>query len=368
MVKPNPSVVRIGLVGAGYIAEEVHLPVLKSLDGVEVVAICDLDLQKAQLISRKFGVENVYASLREMLESMNVDLVDICTPPKTHAALLIEALQSEKDCLVEKPFTTTTEEADEVIGLARSKSLHIFVLHNYSFLPATRNLAMLKKSGKLGEIVLVETRYLAPLAKERYYSPTHWIHRLPAGVLNSEILPHLIMLVMDYMGFVESVKVASDKVSRLDYVSADELSVILISQSTVAHVGLSFNSTMPLHSIDIVGTKGVAHADMFTQAVVYHRVPQYKGTDKLSYNVLTRGVWALTDVLQRITSISSISINVALGRYKPRVEGHRFLMVQCLSAIRNGTPYPISLEVAREVVRLVEIIGRDVESEATRPC
>ncbi|MEM0118115.1 MAG: Gfo/Idh/MocA family oxidoreductase [Conexivisphaerales archaeon] len=350
---------KVGLVGCGYIARQVHIPLWKRAKDAKLVAVCDVDKALASKTAEQFGILKSYSDLQEMLSSERLDLLDICVPPQAHASVMMQALNAGINCMVEKPFTATVDEADKVMELAEKKGLKLFVIHNHSFVPAARWLRNIVNQGKLGDITLLETHYFAPLSAERYADPKHWIHSLPGGILNSEILPHLLMLVLEYMDDVTEAQISVAKASKASYIKADELNIILTSSTgTVARVGLSFNSTVPVHSMTVTGSKGAAFLDFFTQATVFHRLPRFGQTDELTLDKYTRGKWAISDIWQRCVNFIRVSYSVLSNKYAMRTEGHRYLMDLAIQDLLNHGSYPVDISKGREVVRLVELIGK----------
>ena len=174
------------------------------------------------------------------------------------------------------------------------------------------------------------------------------------------------MLVLEFLGEIDAVHVSTMKASKLEYLRADELHVMIRSQEgTVAHIGLSFNSTMPIHTMQVVGSKGMVALDLFTQSTVYHKLPHFVRTDQLTMNSLARGRWAVSDIWQRTTQLGSTTAKTLLGEYRMGVEGHKYLIRRCLDSILKGTAYPVDLAKAREVVSLVEMVGENVREKAS---
>jgi predicted dehydrogenase len=351
---------KIGIVGCGYIANEAHIPVLMNTTNVSL-AICDTDKNRLSSTAKSFKIKKVYTDFAEMLEEEHPDLVDVCTPPFLHAPMAKRSLENGCSCIIEKPFTANVKEADELIELSKKKALSLYVIHNYSYVPSIRRAREIINEGKLGKIAVVDTRFFAPLQKERYLRGEHWVHQLSGGILNSEITPHLVMLLLEFLGGFVETKVSALKISDIPYVKADELQVIFkTSDNAVGHIGLSYNSTIPWHTMDIIGTKGCLFLDLFSQTSAYHKIPSYEATSQLGTQAFTRGSWALSDIMQRTGSIARVTANVLAGRYKMQVEGHRYLLGACIDAVNNKTVYPVKLEKCREVVRLLDLIGNSV--------
>ena len=83
--------IRIGIVGAGNIAANAHMPAYAVCDKAEVVAVADLNLERAQSFAKRFGIPNAYASVEDMLAAEQLDAVDVCTWNNGHAPVTIAA-------------------------------------------------------------------------------------------------------------------------------------------------------------------------------------------------------------------------------------------------------------------------------------
>ncbi|MCL0052920.1 Gfo/Idh/MocA family oxidoreductase [Dehalococcoidales bacterium] len=127
--------VKIALVGTGYIANRVHLPILRKLKEARVVALCDSNEDRARQTAHYFQVPKFYTDFEKMLAQENVDIVDICTPSVTHASLILQALRAGFNCLVEKPLALQVDEANEIIETANSLGLEVHVIHNIPLPP-----------------------------------------------------------------------------------------------------------------------------------------------------------------------------------------------------------------------------------------
>jgi predicted dehydrogenase len=116
------SEVRIGLVGAGRIAQAAHLPALARADGATLVAVCDASAALARGVAARYGVP-AYTSAGEMLARPDVDAVLVAVPDRLHLPLAAEALRAGKHVLVEKPLAGTPGDAGELADLAARSGL-----------------------------------------------------------------------------------------------------------------------------------------------------------------------------------------------------------------------------------------------------
>ena len=165
---------RVGLLGLGAIAQVVHLPVLHSLEGVELAGVCDVDRSKATAIASRFGIPRVYKSDDEVFRDPDLDAVAICTPSYLHHTQTIAALQGNKHVLVEKPLAIKADDASAVLKVAEGTDRKLMVAMNNRYRPDIQALRPFVKGGELGNIFLVRGAWLNK--KVRVVRPT-WRHR-----------------------------------------------------------------------------------------------------------------------------------------------------------------------------------------------
>lgn len=156
------SELKIGLIGTGSISES-HLQAYQANTKVQLVAVCDLNEDRARDTANKYHIPNVYTDYRELLASPEVDAVSICTWNNSHAEISIAALQAGKHVLCEKPLCKTVDEALQIEQAAREsgKLLQVGYVRRHA-----SNIAVLKKfidAGDLGEIYYAKASLLRRL-------------------------------------------------------------------------------------------------------------------------------------------------------------------------------------------------------------
>ncbi|MCL6627363.1 MAG: Gfo/Idh/MocA family oxidoreductase [Alicyclobacillus shizuokensis] len=144
---------RVGVIGAGGIAQSIHLPnYQKQADKVELVAIADVAHERAQQAAEQFGIRHHFADYEQMLREVELDAVSICTPNKFHAPAAIAALQAGCHVLCEKPPAMTVAEAEAMAeAAARSGKILTYGLH-YRYTPEVLALKRFIDAGELGEV------------------------------------------------------------------------------------------------------------------------------------------------------------------------------------------------------------------------
>ena len=151
---------RVGIIGCGGITERRHGPVLERLDKqVKVAALADLSPVRTALMGEKLGVDKAhqYQDWEAMLREEELDLVHICTPHNVHEPQAIAAMQAGAHVLMEKPISTTIEEANRIIAAAQATGRKLTISHNQRFSPAALAAQKDIEQGMIGTVFLVRT-------------------------------------------------------------------------------------------------------------------------------------------------------------------------------------------------------------------
>jgi predicted dehydrogenase len=150
--------IRTAIFGTGFIGR-VHLDALRRLEGVELAAIADPNLEVAQRLGASFGIPAIVADYRDVLRDPAIDAVHICTPNALHFSMARAALEAGKHVACEKPLATTVEDAQALVDLAAQKALRNCVCHNLRYYPMVQQLRRMREAGELGEILSVQGAY-----------------------------------------------------------------------------------------------------------------------------------------------------------------------------------------------------------------
>jgi len=143
--------IKFGVIGYGYWGPNI-VRNLRALEGCQVVGICDQTPAARKRIQAANPGVPVYSDANELIKSPDVDAIAVVTPVWTHYELTRAALESGKHVFVEKPFTSTVAQAEELINLAAQKNLQIMVDHTFLFTGAVRKIQKLLKDGTLGKL------------------------------------------------------------------------------------------------------------------------------------------------------------------------------------------------------------------------
>ncbi|MDQ0229246.1 putative dehydrogenase [Metabacillus malikii] len=149
---------KVGVIGCGSIARLRHLIEYWENKHVDIVAVCDLEANRAEEMAEKYGAQ-AFTSYEELLKVKEIDAVSICLPNDLHASVSIEALNAGKHVLCEKPMATTSEEAEDMIEVAERNSKTLMIAHNQRFVPSHQKAKQLIDSGEVGKIYSFRTSF-----------------------------------------------------------------------------------------------------------------------------------------------------------------------------------------------------------------
>ncbi|KAI9805181.1 MAG: hypothetical protein M1825_001017 [Sarcosagium campestre] len=154
-----PEIFNVGIVGYGLSAKVFHIPLVLTVPTLRLSAIVQQHPQPKDDAEKDHPGIKSYRSIEAMLQDEDVHLIVLTTIPETHSPLAKLALNAGKHVVVEKPFTPTTAEADELIALAKEKSRLLTVYQNRRWDSDFLTVLHLLKSGRLGRVVDFESHF-----------------------------------------------------------------------------------------------------------------------------------------------------------------------------------------------------------------
>ena len=192
---------KIAIIGCGQIADA-HIRETRKIPNVEVAAVCDLSRHMAEQAAVRFAVPGIYTDVRALLNDVRPNVVHITTPPSSHLAIGKLALEHGAHVYMEKPFTVTLEEAEELVAVADRVGRLICVGHSHAFEANALRLREVVASGALGEVVHIDSSMGYGLGggfgSVFMRDAKHWIHRLPGGVAQNNI-SHPLSLILPFL-------------------------------------------------------------------------------------------------------------------------------------------------------------------------
>lgn len=233
--------INVGVIGYGYWGPKV-VRNLQSLDTVRVTGVCDKDPAAAQRAQRAYPNVSVTTDCSEILIAPDVDTIAVVTPVWTHHELAKAALQNGKHVFVEKPFTSSTAQAEELIELAERKKLKIMVDHTFLFTGAVRKIRELIEQGVLGDLY--------------YYDSM----RVNLGLFQHDVnvvwdlAPHDLSIV-DHLIPGEPEAVIATGESHLNGMADVAFITVYFPRNVIAHINVNWLSPVKVRTTLIGGEK-----------------------------------------------------------------------------------------------------------------
>ena len=250
--------VRIGVIGLGAVAQVIHLPILSKLRDVELAAVCDVDKAKAQYLAQRYGITRYYTDPEKMLQSEELDAVDVCTPTDSHRDLALLAIESNADALVEKPIARNHAEAVEISEAAKKSKRKVMVGMNNRFRPDAMVLKSFVENGELGKVFYVKTGWLR---KQSSSSPWFMRKEHSGGGVFLDLGIAVLDLALWLVGYPDVDRVSASNYSQMakniedtctSFISMKDGSTVLVEASW------SLRTENDFFYCDLFGTEGSA--------------------------------------------------------------------------------------------------------------
>jgi predicted dehydrogenase len=260
---------KVGVIGLGYWGPNLVRNFLAQKEVNKIIA-CDLREERLQTIKEKFPSVELTQECKSIIE--DVDIVVIATPVDTHHKLAKKALQAGKHIWVEKPFTSTSEEAEELIELAEKKNLKIFVDHTFIYNGAVRKIKDLIDKDELGKVIYFDSE------------------RINLGLFQRDVnvvwdlAPHDLSIMNYLLGDHKIKAVAANGIAN--YNGKENLAHICVyfEDNCFAHFHVNWVSPVKIRRIIIGGDKKMlVYDDMenFEKIKVYDSGVEFKSAESI---------------------------------------------------------------------------------------
>jgi len=347
---------KVGIVGCGAVAVKRHIPgFIRLKNNVILQAACDKNEDLAKEAARKYNIPKTYQSFSQMLSEENLDIVDICTPPQIHAPLAIEALKHGCHILLEKPMALTTADCDRMLDASRKHRRKLCIVHNVLFHPPLVKARKLVAEGAIGDFTGMRI-FLSDPRDEMIMRKDYWIHKLPGGLIG-ETGPHPVYISLAFLNKVKNVDVYAKRFLEHPWAPFDEFRIELEGERAVSSITISYASNRYTANVDILGTESALHLDLQSMLVLR----QGAKTSLSSWSLVST---SLGSVSQTITGLLANGFKVATGQFRL---GHDTVIEMFVNSILSGTKPPVTGEEGREVVRVMEMVVKELYRKYGRP-
>ncbi len=162
LIKESFKIKKIGIIGVGSIANGVHIPQLLEIKDCKITAICDIDTDALKSTGEKLGIDELhrFTDYKMLIDSDDVDAVEICTPTYLHMEMALYAASKGKAMNVEKPLGISLEECEKLGEILEENHLVNMTTFSYRFMPAVRYAKWILDRQMIGDIVSVNVEYV----------------------------------------------------------------------------------------------------------------------------------------------------------------------------------------------------------------
>jgi predicted dehydrogenase len=329
----------IGLIGCGRVSE-IHMSAYKNIPEAKVVAVSDINLDRAKAFAKKYRVEKAYKDYIELFEMKNLDFVDVCTPISTHAKLACEATKYGHNIFLEKPMARNSKECDEIIHEVSKNKVKLCICHNQLFLPPVMQVKAMVDSDNFP---LAYFKVLVRESAELIGAPS-WVMTPEQGGALWETGAHAAYLQLHLLKNIEKVWAIGEK---LEHPVHDHFIIMLInSNKTLGVIEISWLAKKEEILFELISSKGrkieILNYNFFVEFPEKphkHMLQGFYRDQKLITKKWTKFF---------INNIRNRKLLNCLPQY--------ILLNKFIESIKNDTDPPVTPEDGKKTVRLLEYI------------
>lgn len=320
--------VNISVIGYGYWGPN-YVRIFNELKGGKVIYCCDLNEENLAKAKRLYPTIKTTRDYKEVAKDPNTDSVVVTAPLNTHYEIAKCCLENGKHVLIEKPFTSSSKDGEELMKIAGEKNLVLMAGHVYEYNPGIRKLKEIVKDGKLGDLYYMSTERVG-LGPIRKYASALW-----------DLATHDVSIALYLLGELPE-KVTAEGESYIQEGVPDLVFLTLKFPSGVlCNIHASWIAPEKIRKVTLVGSKGMA---------VFDDVNKSEGL-KIYEREIDR---SLLDSTPAYTDHQTI---VRIGNiYIPKVEQSEPLKNQCEHFLECITKNKKPLSDARDGLNVVRVL------------
>jgi len=340
---------KVGLIGCGGIAP-LHIQAYTAIDDVEVIALCDLDSQKAKNLANKFHINKIYKNYWDMIDSNELDLIDICTPTTTHTQIVCDIAKAVPSIFLEKPMALTVSECDEIINSLNKYNTNCCIGHLQIFSPNIQKVKALIENDGFNLFSLKTTQ------KESYeilnainLAPPWNVSEKHGGII-WEVCSHLAYLQLFFIPDIIEVYALGGKTK---YEVHDNFAALLkTNDNRYGLIELNWTSKendITYEFTDVNGERLKIHRD-YNFISRHNKYPPHKVHAVMSN--------AYADQFRLFNKWTNFAVSyIKNDKIKPMFN----LIGAYISSLKNGQPSPVTPKDGRKTVQLLESIKKSLD-------
>ena len=242
----------LGIVGCGRVTRMFHVRAIDQISDLSIGAVSDVDAAAMNKVMNRSSVPKGYDAYGGLLADDEIDAIAVNTPPRFHEEMVLQALDSGKHVLCEKPLSTSVEGCHRIRDMRDDTGLVVLPAHNYSFTPGLYTMERLIKEGSIGELVGMRVAFENNL--KQYRASTDFRVQKQNGLIE-DLLPHILSVVNPILGHFSEVE--DVEWMRKTYEVCDNMSATLRTFSGVpVECTMSWTKLVPKFEVEVTGSNG----------------------------------------------------------------------------------------------------------------
>ena len=350
------KIIRTGIVGFGPGGNTFHAPIIDTTEGLQISKIRARKESEVNLAKQRYPHAVITDNADDIINDADIDLVVIATPNDSHHSLAKQALLANKNVVVDKPFTITTADADDLIKIAKKQNKILSVHHNRRYDSDFKTIKKLLKANMLGRLVEFESHYDR---FRNYLKPGAWREKdEPGSGILYDLGAHLIDQPLVLFGFPQAIT-ADIRAQREGTKATDNFEVILHYPNLKVTLKGGMLVSQPLPRYILLGDKG----SFVKYGLDVQEVDLKAGLTphtKSDWGIEPESVWG-----NLVTEINGLKFS---GKIESETGDYRDYYANVRDAISDNKTLDVTAEHARNIIRVIELAIQSNDERRTIDC
>lgn len=322
---------RCGIIGCGRNTEDMHMPAIRGIEGLNIMAVHDINEKRLSRFAKKNRIKDYFDNLHAFFNfCADVNFILISTPGFTHFELCKEALERKFNVLVEKPVTLNLQDAIILKDMANRYNRKVGVIHNYRYRDPVIKAKKAQNEGIVGNITQFNSIFHG---QSLFNEPTPWSWKeRKHKTLLYELMIHLLDLQVYFAGPVKRIIGSHIKVDRILGTTTNIYALIEHQNQAIGIVDFQLFSSSNYIGFEIFGT-----ANDIKVKLQPHYLRIYSGTvnpiDEIYYD--WKRIWDL--------GLEILKDKFLKPKVTRRARSHYALINHFVESIKHERPFPIDI-------------------------
>ena len=323
---------RCGIIGCGRNTEDVHIPAIRGIEGLKIMAVHDVNGEHLHKFARIHGITKYFDNLNNFFEfCSDIDFIIISTPGFTHFDLCREALDRKFNVLVEKPVTLNLKDTISLKNMAKRHKRQVGVIQNYRYREPVIKAKKAQEAGIVGKI----TQFNATFHGQSIFNePTSWSwEERKHKILLFELMIHLLDLQVYFAGPVKKIIGCHTKVDRILDTTTNVYALVEHENQAIGIVDFQLFSSSNYIGFEIFGT-----ANDIKIKLQPHYLRIYSGTvnpiDEIYFD--WKRIWDF--------GLKTFKDKLFKPKVTRRVRSHYELIKLFAKCIKREQPFPVDID------------------------